>query len=526
MNISRRECLRLLSMGSAGTLAGCCIPSPHINQSNVMPATNFLDSQNLFATSEEFTPCIDPHGHFFNATDLQAGGYIAGPVASDEKLNPKLYQALRIVGLVIDGAVRALGRSASKENRYLDELEVRLNALDFTQSAQLIEDDIAIENERIAEELYKRIRREDENNVFEEIISGDPFLQSMDTAFNEEFLRRLFNDEQSIYGAALAANQLETTRLTLGYLVFVKHMLSYRTHNIHAYRQAYYEHADNIKVVRAGNALVDFDHWLGECDEPYSRLVDQIYLYDRLAKIHGGYIFNLISFNPWNGIEHGNRYYDLVEYALSLDTFRGAKLYPTIGYYPYGNSVIDEPKRTTPHPPNMRDVDDALGHLYEICGSEIPVMAHGNHSKGTMPEYKVMAGPRGWKKALDAYPELRVNIGHFGGNSVVAGSNWTDNFIKMMSTYEGLHTDLGYWDELQSDPDFARAFVLRLEAAIGDGSHAYDRVMFGTDWLMTSKEDKWQHYPNDIYTNLKNGNASTALLDAIFYDNARRLFKL
>jgi|GEM_PF-3675313 len=526
MNISRRECLRLLSMGSAGTLAGCCIPSPHIDQSNQVPTTNFLSSQNLFATANEFTPCIDPHGHFFNATDLQAGGYIAGPVASDEELNPKLYQALRIVGLVIDGAVRALGRSASKENRYLDELESRLSLLGIEQSAQLIEEDIRIENERIAEELYKRIQREDENNVFDEIISSDPFLQSLDIEFNEDFLRRLFNNEESIHGPAIAVNQLQTTQSTLGYLVFVKHMLSFRTHNIHTYRQAYYEYTDDLKVVHAGNALVDFDHWLGECDEPYSRLVDQIYLYDRLAKVHGGYIFNLISFNPWNGIIHGNRYYDLIEYALSLDTFRGAKLYPTIGYYPYGNATIVEPKRTTPHPPNMQEVDDALEHLYEICGTSIPVMAHGNHSKGTMPSYKVMAGPRGWKKALDKFQGLRANIGHFGGNSEVAGVNWTDEFIDMMRKYPGLHTDLGYWDELQNDPNFARTFVQRLEADIGNGEKAYDRVMFGTDWLMTSKDDQWEYYPKDIYTNLLNGNASPELLQAAFYNNASRLFDL
>src|SRR5215471_6373980 len=85
--ISRRRAL--VSLGRLGLLglSGCCslrrFPSPQITGD-----PNPTDDQNPFLRptvnvnpEKPFKYCIDAHAHFLNASDIDAQGYLKGPVA-------------------------------------------------------------------------------------------------------------------------------------------------------------------------------------------------------------------------------------------------------------------------------------------------------------------------------------------------------------------------------------------------------------------------------------------------------------
>jgi hypothetical protein len=126
-----------------------------------------------------------------------------------------------------------------------------------------------------------------------------------------------------------------------------------------------------------------------------------------------------------------------------------------------------------------------------------------------------------------------VNLGHFGGEEdhpdAQAGKNWPSQFAGIMGEKRGelLFSDLGYWDGLQCRRENQRckAAKARLAATmkmkVGSGT-ASDRLMFGSDWLMLSKEKHWPGYARQLFKSIQGVNPSG--VHAIFEGNARKLY--
>lgn len=525
---TRRAFLRTaLASSSLIYFGGCCNfrRPPQISPASNRGVTfdNFLSTKKLFPNRENFRPAIDAHSHFFNATDIQAGGYLAGPVASEWGINGPLMEA---GGAIVDGLARRIAPSAFAEYQYLDALEARTKNRLGIDIYRNLDRDIAIQNKLIARELFKELDKTDFPEIYR---SNTRSLRASNGNFDysEALILRVLNDNRIPIKATsrLKSRDAVQARASLSIFTFLGIMLSYRTHNIHRYRKAYFENAKNVKVVCAANAMVDFDRWVGRCDESYSTLENQIKLNDRLAKVHDNYIFNLISFNPWTAIKVGEPYYKLIESALALESFRGVKIYPPIGYYPLGNENAHQPVWPTGHP-DLKRIDAEMQRLYGICLShDVPVMAHGNHSMGAIPNFKQLAGPLGWKTALEENRGLKVNIGHFGGDSKVGGEQWTPNFLQLMSEHTGLRGDIGYWDRLfrPAEVDRFKEFLNRYISPSENGSH---RILYGSDWFMNSKDEGWQNYLQLIYNNLAAGGVTETQLIRVFYSNAKSFFDL
>lgn len=61
-------------------------------------------------------------------------------------------------------------------------------------------------------------------------------------------------------------------------------------------------------------------------------------------------------------------------------------------------------------------LDEVLDAFYAWCETEqVPITAHANRSNYAHDSFADFAGVEGWKLALQKFPELRVNLGHFGG---------------------------------------------------------------------------------------------------------------
>ncbi|MEM1236368.1 MAG: amidohydrolase family protein [Pseudomonadota bacterium] len=164
--------------------------------------------------------------------------------------------------------------------------------------------------------------------------------------------------------------------------------------------------------------------------------------------------------------------------------FRGLKLYPRIGYAP-------------DHPELMREV---YPYLVE---HNLPVLSHcarggvqGRSLSAT--EADRLTDPRAFIPVLEAFPELRVNLAHFGGladwssyvdegidphDPAVRRENWLASILDLLRSgrYPGLYADISY-----TVFNFS-AFLPFLRVFLEDNRVA-EKVLFGSDYYMTKQE--------------------------------------
>jgi predicted TIM-barrel fold metal-dependent hydrolase len=138
-------------------------------------------------------------------------------------------------------------------------------------------------------------------------------------------------------------------------------------------------------------------------------------------------------------------------------------------------------------------IDERLGHLYAWClERNVPVMAHTSYSFGPTFAHDECAAPPGWGRALERYGGLRVQAGHFGGDSDHALNQeaWAAQYVGMMGTRQGehLYADLSNLGELFESGSRVREVIEPLILRpVSDGSARVvaDRLVYGSDWYMT-----------------------------------------
>lgn len=228
---------------------------------------------------------------------------------------------------------------------------------------------------------------------------------------------------------------------------------------------------------------------------------------------------------------------DVVRTALEKQGFLGVKFYPPMGFraddnrsrgandHPMQQDVLDDvfgkSSRTEAQTDAQtkelgRALDDALAALYKYCGDwGIPIMAHASNSFSSNCRLGELADPYYWKPVFElktATPPP-VMLAHYGafkypsadptlpGNHVnrsgVCPADPTTTDLSLtwetwLATYiqknpgRAVYTDCSYFSEAISDPattikNFQSLSAAQL-AALGD------RLVFGTDWVLLSKE--------------------------------------
>jgi len=244
-------------------------------------------------------------------------------------------------------------------------------------------------------------------------------------------------------------------------------------------------------------ALIDYSKWLNEESSP---LRDQIDVMSTIARRPGSYaVHPYVPFCPWRQmVEPGHL--AMVRDAVEQRGFIGVKLYPVMGFLPYGNAEANPdayPARLRQTGPDWAArLDHGLAALYDWCVAEdVPVMAHCSYSQFPNAAAGERGSPAAWRPVLDKWPGLRLNLGHFGGfwDLAEVGSNgWTASIVAMMATYPNLYADLSDYDAVAERTDAQKATnatVLRALNGILDsqGGPARSRLMYGTDWVMLSK---------------------------------------
>lgn len=479
---------------------------------------------------------FDAHTHFFNAQDVPVAGFMSKSVAHGIA-SPRLRELVVALAPIAEW----LGKSALTPKAEFDQLCRRPDrgAKSLVLQSEDLDSEIERQRDETALQLYLEIRRRGNEipRLFEAANSSarsvNPgFLVDRATTFSVDLVREALRDGGGQRGAStrIMSNQ-ESEALSLrGMLQFVGFMLAPRHHNVRTFIRRFGEGSPRLPLSGCFAALVDFNYWL-DCPAKASNLQDQVLLHERLSLLSRGFVMPLVPYNPWVDIEESDASLKLVEMAVNRHGHVGVKIYPPMGYYPYGNQAIkvDSPMSR----PDPALLDRKLTALYELCDSlGVPVMAHASDSAGRDAAHDELAGPRGWAELRDRGPLLRrltVNAGHFGGEREHPSGNWTEGFIEIMKN-EGhlrVYGDLGYWTELaEGRAEFEDKLARVLSTRLNADETAADRVMYGSDWLMLSQEPGWPTYAERIAEIVHRLAAAPALASKVLGGNAMRCYGL
>ena len=189
---------------------------------------------------------------------------------------------------------------------------------------------------------------------------------------------------------------------------------------------------------------------------------------------------------------------NLVKSFVLENSFVGIKIYPRLGFYP---------------------TDDRLMDIYAFAESRnIPVLSHcsrgGVYTKEVTDEMLIhpvrgkvaklkpkhfshyFSEPQNFKTILTQFPNLKICLAHFGGNSewdsylerewhpeyTNEEKSWVSQIIEMMEEYPNLYTDISY-TAFHSDRYFPLLGIILENTAIRN------RIMFGSDFYMVEREN-------------------------------------
>lgn len=163
--------------------------------------------------------------------------------------------------------------------------------------------------------------------------------------------------------------------------------------------------------------------------------------------------------------------------------FHGLKIYPKLGYAPNDALLMDK--------------------IYPYCvAHNLPVMTHcsrgGVYGKGWKGRRgQDLGAPSNYKAVLEAFPELRLCLAHFGGNDEwddfvagidpldpqARGQNWVTSIRDMIRSgdYPNLYTDISYtMFDFEENIPFLSVFL--------ENPAVREKVLFGSDYYMTKQE--------------------------------------
>lgn len=481
---------------------------------------------------------IDTHVHVFNGSDLQVARFIG--LVIQNQLDQETRAAL---GDVLQKIAWSLAPSGDEELFELQRIRAALQACEGTQINQVVEG--------AQEEAYQRARRA----LGEAIERGPPSFRSRARLSVERRIQALPPTARDYRSQRRQRRSLRGRDMNIqGVLDFVIQNFQFRYVNTYDYLNAY-SRGRSRKVDLIVSHLVDFDWPIAGGERTATPLTDQIRVMEEIAVLTGGRIHSFAPFDPFRDIAARRVRTRLVPFDLARDAvenrgFLGIKLYPAMGFAPFGNADLQIAHPNFWNQPWLSDefredpqlgraLDESLGTLYTWCRqNDVPIMAHTARSNGPSAAFETLSDPKYWRKALAAFPGLRVSFGHFG--DPMKTPSRAAKFAGLMTPRPGTRgefafADSGYFSEALSRPEELRSALTELYRVTANKGNAAlaQRLMYGSDWEMMLIEgpnvDQYLARFESIFAELDGDptlGAAGRLSDQFFGRNAVTLFGL
>ncbi len=279
-------------------------------------------------------------------------------------------------------------------------------------------------------------------------------------------------------------------------------------------RQAY-EYDDNWKFIVL---TMDMDHMnAGKAQENFYAQIEEIYA---LKKEFPNQIFGFVGFDPRNA--DGLR---TVKHSIERKHFYGVKLYPPLGFYPFDHRMEPLYAYAQEHQiPLMTHCDiggihyqsdekwgkfkkkkrisDAHRRPVSFCGIPEEVQQRLNDDTDYSCFRYNFSNPVNYKPVLKQFPDLKICLAHAGGSiymkhdqqnindrkcNALGNQNWFEE-VKSLLRFKNVYTDISY-------TLYEHAVFDEIAALIREFP---DKILFGTDFFMTEKENPEQKLVKDF----------------------------
>jgi uncharacterized protein len=207
---------------------------------------------------------------------------------------------------------------------------------------------------------------------------------------------------------------------------------------------------------------------------------------------------------------------DLVIKCVEDWGFRGIKIYPNLGYFPY---------------------DDNLDSIYQYAiDKNIPVIAHASpynpvHYKGSLKNLKILLAkaktplynnsnnkkklcsnfshPENYRLVFEKFPDLKLGLAHFGSSyfwnkyldEPDEKDNWFSIIKELLVLYPNLYSDISF--TLYNKEYFSLLKVLLTDSAFRQ------KILFGSDYYMNYTETSERRFSLDLRAFLGEDNFMT-----------------
>ena len=482
-------------LGTGSLLGGCtsCKPIPDARCETQLGA---LVPNTLLKNTRTPGLIVDVHTHIFNAHDVPMEDYFTRPVLHLPPPVDDLVKAImRLTGL--PAFLRALAPCARDEYAALCELT---NTNTFGPSVPaIVESRIKRGDEDFAEGIVKYANDESFRALYRRLQNQERQAQpdALAPILPENML---VEPDEVIASLATGTEALGVPSKVAGIWRFLRRIASPRYENAYRMMALYADERAPVDIFVA--ATLDFDSSLTP-SRPSTPVLNQARVMALINRLTQGRVLPMVGYDPRRDVESGGAALEDVKTAVDELGHLGVKLYPPMGFAPFGNTTFPGFDKCEWPADDLRygaKLDDILTRFYEYTlETGLPILAHSSESNGIRPECQVNGSPESWAPAFDAFPGLRVCAGHFGGLSEGRISTRMKAFVQAIKARPNAdyYVDLSFLPEIfDCDSDLGRGFARLLETPVGAGTFA-DHVLFGTDWFMLSQDESERDYVKD-----------------------------
>jgi predicted TIM-barrel fold metal-dependent hydrolase len=510
---------------------------------------------------------VDAHCHFFNAADIPIRGFLERVVFEDYPATQIPSPSLGFGGSILRGLIATLADFLLKAGAPTPRQELQCFSHgaacgDFSALAPETPHSLAASDNagpppkarELSNALQERFERRERPGLApmpSDQADVDAFLDAVLDEMKAEGRIPPDVTTQSLQrGVAAQAGIFDSIGSFLfgstrfgRYFRWARLLTGYRSTIAQTY-QSLYDPA-GARMILATPALVDYNFWLE--DESPSALRDQVEVMSRISLRQNRPMHGFVAFDPLRDMRHkpnAPSALAIAQEAVRDFGFIGVKLYSPMGFRPSGNAEgIGFPAFAHQNEPDFgKRLDAVLDGLYGWCeADDVPILAHTLDSQGANSEFGARANPKFWLKVLEARPSLRLNLAHFGNFQFanLDNANPPSNFDKTWEFQIGAFVKGGQFKNVYADLSYLGSALgegltspkrARVKALFSEYLSTFDptaeRLMFGTDWTMTAREDSADRYLDNMEAFFTEIGLSGPQLDNIFYKNGLRFMGL
>ena len=217
---------------------------------------------------------------------------------------------------------------------------------------------------------------------------------------------------------------------------------------------------------------------------------------------------------------------ELFNYAFCGDNpFFGVKLYPALGYDPSDYRLWPiyeacEKKRIPILTHCGGEVISTAKTKFDIYIGELKVEIKAKDRKGIAYE---LNNPERWKSVLKKFPDLKLNLAHFGGSETwkrpspveYKGQKRKEVIFDYMRTYKNVYADFSYnLSEIN--------LTKNLREVLSTHSDILDKSLFGTDYWVVVKEGNLLRLQEEFLEELDRNSKQLKMSDILSVTNPKK----